>query len=161
MCCNIANFVYWIIIGSRSSRTCCVKNVLVADNVVFLFRVSWFVNLLLLGKVSRRRNSDGRKWHHSLCCVVCSVTSKMSPNVYKSWPKMISLEKLKILTPFQKLPYNVEDLGKIIFPNCFESCPKSNKSPNLVGHTGYVWHGTLQLIQFVPIRPLFKIQRRK
>ena len=26
---------------------------------------------------------------------------------------MISLEKLKILTPLQKLPKNVEDLGKL------------------------------------------------
>ena len=31
-----------------------------------------------------------------------SVTSKKSPNVYKSCPKMISLEKLNILTPSQK-----------------------------------------------------------
>ena len=38
---------------------------------------------------------------------------------------MISLEKLKILTPLQKLPNNVGDLGKLLFP-------KSNKSPNLV-----------------------------
>ena len=43
-----------------------------------------------------------------------SVTSKKSPNVYKSCPKMISLEKLKMLTPLQKLPKNVEDLGKLI-----------------------------------------------
>ena len=27
---------------------------------------------------------------------------------------MISLEKLKILTPLQKLPKNLEDLGKLI-----------------------------------------------
>ena len=32
-----------------------------------------------------------------------SVTSKKSPNVYKSCPKMILLEKLKSLTPEQKL----------------------------------------------------------
>ena len=30
-----------------------------------------------------------------------SVTRKKSPNVYKSWLKIISLEKLKILTPFK------------------------------------------------------------
>ena len=36
--------------------------------------------------------------------VIASVTSKESPNVYKSCPKMISLEKWKILTPLQKLP---------------------------------------------------------
>ena len=38
-------------------------------------------------------------------------------------------EKLKILTPIQKLPKNVGDLGKLIV---LKSCPKSNKSPNLV-----------------------------
>ena len=32
-----------------------------------------------------------------------SVTSKKSQNVFKSCPKLISLEKLKILTPLQKL----------------------------------------------------------
>ena len=31
----------------------------------------------------------------------CSVTGKKSPNVYKSCPKMILLEKWKILTPLQ------------------------------------------------------------
>ena len=41
---------------------------------------------------------------------------------------MISLDKVKILTPLQKLPKNVRDLGKLIL----KSCPKSNKSPNLV-----------------------------
>ena len=54
---------------------------------------------------------------------------KKSPNLYTSWPKMISLEKLKILTLLQKLPKNVGDLGKLI---ALKSCPKSNKSPNLV-----------------------------
>ena len=38
---------------------------------------------------------------------------------------MISLEKGKILTPLQKLPKYVGDLGKLIVA-------KSNKSPNLV-----------------------------
>ena len=33
-----------------------------------------------------------------------SVTSKKSPNVYKSCPKVSSLEKYRILTPLQKLP---------------------------------------------------------
>ena len=45
---------------------------------------------------------------------------------------MISLEKLKILTPLQKLPKNVGDLGKLIVTKALKSCPKSNKSPNLV-----------------------------
>ena len=62
-----------------------------------------------------------------------SVTSKKSPNVYKSCPKMISQEKLKILTPLQKFPKNVGDLGKLIVAQGFEKMPnKSNKLPNLV-----------------------------
>ena len=53
-----------------------------------------------------------------------SVTSKKLPNVSKSCPNMISLEKLKILTPLQKLPKNVGDLGKIIVAKGFEKLPK-------------------------------------
>ena len=37
---------------------------------------------------------------------------------------MILLEKLKILTPLQKLPENVEDLGKLIVATGFENLPK-------------------------------------
>ena len=37
---------------------------------------------------------------------------------------MISLEKLKILTPLQKLPKNVEDSGKLIVATGFEKLPK-------------------------------------
>ena len=55
----------------------------------------------------------------SNACYLNSVTSKKSPNVYKSCPKMISLEKLKILTPLQKLPKNVRDLGKLIVAKGF------------------------------------------
>ena len=47
-----------------------------------------------------------------------------SPNVYKSCPKMTSLEKLMILTPFQKLPKNVGDLGKLFVTKSFEKLPK-------------------------------------
>ena len=46
--------------------------------------------------------------------------------------KMILLEKLQILTPLQKLPKNVGDLGKVLLPQALKSCPKTNKSPNLV-----------------------------
>ena len=41
----------------------------------------------------------------------------------------MSLEKWKILTPLQKLPMNVDDLGKIIVQQASKSCLKS---PNLV-----------------------------
>ena len=37
---------------------------------------------------------------------------------------MISLEKLKILTPLQKLAKNVVDLGKLIVATGFEKLPK-------------------------------------
>ena len=37
---------------------------------------------------------------------------------------MISLEKLKILTPSQKLAKNVGDLGKIIVAKGFKKVPK-------------------------------------
>ena len=52
-----------------------------------------------------------------------SVTSKKSQDVYKSCPKMIQLEKLKILTPLQKLPMNVVDLGKLVVATGFEKLP--------------------------------------
>ena len=37
---------------------------------------------------------------------------------------MIALEKLKILTPLQKLPKNEVDLGKFIVAKGFEKLPK-------------------------------------
>ena len=37
-----------------------------------------------------------------------------------------------ISLPLQKLPNNVEDLGKLVVAKVLKSCPKSNKSPNLV-----------------------------
>ena len=49
---------------------------------------------------------------------------KKLQNVYKSCLKMISLEKWKILTPLQKLPKNVGNLGKIIVATGFEKLPK-------------------------------------
>ena len=47
---------------------------------------------------------------------------------------MISLEKSKILTPFQKLPKNVRDLGKIIAAKGFEKLRKVKKIAKS-GHT--------------------------
>ena len=37
---------------------------------------------------------------------------------------MISLEKLKILAPSQKMPKNVGDLGKLLVATGFEKLPK-------------------------------------
>ena len=54
-------------------------------------------------------------------------------NAYKSCPKMISLEKLKIFTPLQKLPKNVGDLGKLIVDTGFEKLPKV-----YFDHTDYI-----------------------
>ena len=53
-----------------------------------------------------------------------SVTSKKSPNVYNSCPKMVSLAKLTISTTLQKLPKNVGDLCKLIAGEVFEKLPK-------------------------------------
>ena len=63
-----------------------------------------------------------------------SVTSKKSPHVYKSCPKLISLEKLKILTPSQKLHKNVGALVKLIVAKGFEKLPKV-KLITQSGHT--------------------------
>ena len=37
---------------------------------------------------------------------------------------MIALKKIKILTPSQKLPKNVPDLGKLIVAKGYEKSPK-------------------------------------
>ena len=47
---------------------------------------------------------------------------------------MISLEKWKILTPLQKLPKNVGDLGKLIVAKGFKKLPKVQKIAQS-GHT--------------------------
>ena len=64
-----------------------------------------------------------------------NVSLLQSPNVYKSCPKMNSLEKWIILTPLQKLHYNVGDLGKIIVATSFECLPKVQKIDKS-GYTG-------------------------
>ena len=66
-----------------------------------------------------------------------SVTRKKSPYVYKSCPKMISIEKWSLLTPIQKLPRNVRDLGKLIVAKGLKKLPKVQKIARS-GHTG--WH---------------------
>ena len=48
---------------------------------------------------------------------------------------MISLEKLKILTPLQNLPKNVGDLGKLIVAKGLEKLPKVQKIAQSA-HTG-------------------------
>ena len=48
---------------------------------------------------------------------------------------MISLKKLKILTPLQKLPKNVRDLGKLIVAKDLKKWPKMQKIAQS-GHTG-------------------------
>ena len=65
------------------------------------------------------------------------MTSKKLPKVYKICPKIISLEKFKILTTLQKLPKNLGDLGKLIVAKGFEKLPKVQKMAQS-GHTGGV-----------------------
>ena len=64
------------------------------------------------------------RYTKSQLLIIISVNSRTSPNVCKSCPKMISLEKWKILTPLQKLPKFVGDLGKIIVATGFNKLPK-------------------------------------
>ena len=56
--------------------------------------------------------------------LLISVTRRKLPNVYKSCPKIISLEKLNILTPLQKLPKKQGDLGKLIVAKGFKKWRK-------------------------------------
>ena len=51
----------------------------------------------------------------------------------------MSQEKLKILTPLQKLSNNVRDLGKLIVAKWFKKLPKVQKIARS-GHTGYHRH---------------------
>ena len=60
--------------------------------------------------------------HLMLCITQCD--QKKSPNIYQRCPKMILLEKLKILTSLQNLLKNVGDLGKLIVAKGFEKLPK-------------------------------------
>ena len=60
----------------------------------------------------------------SLSRHILRVTSKKSPNVYKSCPKMITIAKWKILTTLQKLLKNGGDLAKIVVATGFEKLPK-------------------------------------
>ena len=50
---------------------------------------------------------------------------------------MISVEKWLILTPLQKLPKNVGDLGKLIAAKGFKKLPKEQKIAQS-GHTGWI-----------------------
>ena len=59
---------------------------------------------------------------------------------------MVSLEKWLFLTPLQKLPKNVEDLGKLIVAKGFKKLPKVQKIANS-GHT--VCSGQLRKINKV------------
>ena len=62
------------------------------------------------------------------------MTSKKSPNVYKSDPKMISREKGKILTRL-KISKSLGDLGEKFDATGFEKLPKVQQIAQS-GHTG-------------------------
>ena len=58
---------------------------------------------------------------------------------------MISVWKWYILTPLQKLPKNVGDLGKLIFAKGFKNLPKVQNIAQS-GHTDYLFHRQLVFI---------------
>ena len=72
--------------------------------------------------------------------------SKKLPNVYKSCPKIISIEKWTILTPLQKLPNNVDDLGLIIVATGFEKLPKVQK----IAQSGHTDHEFILIRKYLP-----------
>ena len=51
---------------------------------------------------------------------------------------MVSLEKLMLLIPLQKLPKNGEDWGKLIIAKGFKKLPKVQNIAQS-GHTNYLW----------------------
>ena len=58
---------------------------------------------------------------------------------------MISLEKLKILTPLQKLPKNVGDSGKLIVAKGFKKLPKVQQIAQS-GHTDSFAHNVTRSV---------------
>ena len=65
---------------------------------------------------------------------------------------MISLENLKILTPLQKLPKNVGDLGKLIVDKGYEKLPKVQKIAQS-GHTAVSNNDTHDLTTMLARKP--------
>ena len=60
---------------------------------------------------------------------------------------MISLEKLKILTPLQNLPKNVGDLGQLIVAKGFKNQPKVQKIAKS-GHTACDFQQPIRVQKF-------------
>ena len=73
---------------------------------------------------------------------------KKSPNVYKSCTKNDFSRKMIDFDTCTKLPKNVEDLGKLIVAKGLKSCPKTNKSPNMVTLTFSILYYTASYILF-------------
>ena len=83
----------------HSKQTCPVINIKVFSGII-AHLTSKMVQMYMCIHLNFYAGSWGLKKVGSRT----SVVNKKSPNVYKSCPKMTSQEKLKILTPLQKLP---------------------------------------------------------
>ena len=86
-----------------------------------------FLMIQLFGKMDfLRRGQNESSLRSNLNIDLCAVwpVAKSRQMSIKSCPKMIPLEKWKILTPLQKLPKNVGDLGKITAATGFEKLLK-------------------------------------
>ena len=85
---------------------------ILAKNPVLMRLLCWqFLFLNTLEPTKNMSSSHTLVWQKIKGRSARNVIWKKSPNCYKSCPKRISLEKWKILTPLQKLPKNVGDLG--------------------------------------------------
>ena len=111
----------WRINQSSSCTVCCYC---LNTNLVIIFTSSWYENNNF--KLQHPFQPKIFFWALEQC------DNKKWPNVYQRCPKIISLEKWYIFSPFQKLPKNVGGLCNLIAAKGVKSCPKSNKLPNLV-----------------------------
>ena len=64
--------------------------------------------------------------------VTTSVTRKISPNVCKSWPKWFHEKNDRFWRLYKKCLRIWEIWANWLLPKALKSCPKSNKSPNMV-----------------------------
>ena len=98
----------------------------------FLFHCS--VDVCFMCGVPRGVLSANSWCHAAAAATAVSVTNKKPPNVDKSCPNVISLEKLKILTTLQNLPKMWAIWAKQVLPQDLKSCPKYNKNCPIWSH---------------------------
>ena len=122
--------IKWMLYDCKLWRQCCSECIIVIGTyngriVSYNLWTNIKFNTDLRLKRLHYRLHQKQPWYWIFYkCHLSSVTGKKLPNVYKSCPKMNVIEKWKILTPLQKLPKSVGNLGKISVTAGFEKLPK-------------------------------------